>query len=749
MLGHAIEVLIAQQDGETTLLEFWLDNEEYLELSNEPGLFAKIKTKKDLLSQIPSAFKHPDGDVEDIAAFIKEFDYYQNYAKFEKAVRKISLDTIAAIIVMTVRNLEYSEDKYKCEWVKYSINPYAISSGAEYCQSSYDPERIIRSLFAANAEKRSSENSNSSEHNIVEQQAASIVEDSMDLQEGQAEEKPFDPKAFEKKMNKVGEQWLDVYGRFVTKNPSISFSGKTFVLSGVEALEDEYQLSLENEITSRGGFVRKSISGKTDYLVVDPCWSGESKIKTAIEQMLKGKPISVIDSRDLIEFIKTGINLDKVQNADIEGKNETVTIPGPEKYDNINGFILRGSKLVKYHGTDIEIVIPEGITEIDNFAFDKSKASTIILPSSIVKIGSYAFSNCKKIKKIDIPDSVTIVGDNVFSNCTKLSKIRWSKNTTQLPQNAFYNCLALKEIMIPEGVSEIGESAFMFCKSLVDVYLPTSIRLIAKRAFLGADTIKIHCYEGCYAEIYAKENRFPFECRQDLTARQVMDMIKDANDEAYVTEGQKLVSYLGNADIAIIPGNISVIGSGAFTGNEFVRTIELPRTVVQIELDAFCNCPNLSRVIIPVNLKNIAAGAFQNCPNLCIDTVEYSYAERYGKIYGIAVITNGIYGRRPEITAALAKAKQRAAEAARKRKEEEEQRLEAERQKAAEQKRLAELEARRLRYSQLMDQIYEQNQIINQNSGWFGSKARIRKEAQVKLAELESMVEKEFPNGRP
>ena len=143
MLGHAIEVLIAQQDGETTLLEFWLDNEEYLELSNEPGLFAKIKTKKDLLSKILSAFKHPDGDVEDIAAFIKEFDYYQNYAKFEKAIRKISLDTIAAIIVMTVRNLEYSEDKYKCEWVKYSINPYAISSGAEYCQSSYDPESII------------------------------------------------------------------------------------------------------------------------------------------------------------------------------------------------------------------------------------------------------------------------------------------------------------------------------------------------------------------------------------------------------------------------------------------------------------------------------------------------------------------------------------------------------------------------------------------------------------------------------
>lgn len=112
MLGHAIEVLIAQQAGETTLLEFWLDNEEYLELSNEPGLFAKLKTKKDLLSQIPSAFKHPDGDVEDIAAFIKEFDYNQNYAKFEKAVRKISLDTIASIIVMTVRNLEYSEDKY-------------------------------------------------------------------------------------------------------------------------------------------------------------------------------------------------------------------------------------------------------------------------------------------------------------------------------------------------------------------------------------------------------------------------------------------------------------------------------------------------------------------------------------------------------------------------------------------------------------------------------------------------------------
>ena len=35
MLGHAVEVMIAKREGDPLILDFWLDNEEYLELNKE------------------------------------------------------------------------------------------------------------------------------------------------------------------------------------------------------------------------------------------------------------------------------------------------------------------------------------------------------------------------------------------------------------------------------------------------------------------------------------------------------------------------------------------------------------------------------------------------------------------------------------------------------------------------------------------------------------------------------------------
>ena len=104
-------------------------------------------------------------------------------------------------------------------------------------------------------------------------------------------------------MQRIGERWLETYGDAVDKNAVISFSGMSFVLSGMEALGDEHRIHIEEAIAARGGVVRKNVSGKTDYLVVDPKWAGESKVKAAIEQRAKGSSIKIILGTDLIKAI--------------------------------------------------------------------------------------------------------------------------------------------------------------------------------------------------------------------------------------------------------------------------------------------------------------------------------------------------------------------------------------------------------------------------------------------------------------
>lgn len=60
-----------------------------------------------------------------------------------------------------------------------------------------------------------------------------------------------------------------------------------------------------------------------------------------------------------------------------------------------------------------EIKIPEGITEIKSSAFFRCKADNIILPSTLEKIGEFAFSYCDNLKQITIPKH-TKVAENAF-----------------------------------------------------------------------------------------------------------------------------------------------------------------------------------------------------------------------------------------------------------------------------------------------------------------------------------------------
>ena len=53
------------------------------------------------------------------------------------------------------------------------------------------------------------------------------------------------------------------------------------------------------------------------------------------------------------------------------------------------------------------------------------------------------------------------------------------------------------------------------------------------------------------------------------------------------------------------------------------------------------------------------------------------------------------------------------------------------------------------RYYELVDSINKQKQIISHNNSWFGSAAKIRKQAQEELHILENQMKKEFPSGRP
>jgi hypothetical protein len=97
--------------------------------------------------------------------------------------------------------------------------------------------------------------------------------------------------------------WMEKYGPSLDRESPVEFEGKSFVLAGLKLLEEEHGLNMAEEITARGGVIRTDVSGRTDYLVVDPRWGHESKLRAAMVQRAKGKEVKLILGSDLLRAL--------------------------------------------------------------------------------------------------------------------------------------------------------------------------------------------------------------------------------------------------------------------------------------------------------------------------------------------------------------------------------------------------------------------------------------------------------------
>ena len=78
-------------------------------------------------------------------------------------------------------------------------------------------------------------------------------------------------------------------------------------------------------------------------------------------------------------------------------------------------FVIDDGKLIKYHGLEKEVIIPDGVTSIGVGAFWWcDNITSIIIPDSVLSIGDEAFRQCKNLVNITIPNGVTSIGNKVF-----------------------------------------------------------------------------------------------------------------------------------------------------------------------------------------------------------------------------------------------------------------------------------------------------------------------------------------------
>ena len=153
-----------------------------------------------------------------------------------------------------------------------------------------------------------------------------------------------------------------------------------------------------------------------------------------------------------------------------------------------------------------------GICEVNYFDYSENKIEEIIIPDGVTEIESFAFVGCTNVKEIKLSETLETIGDSAFGNCTGLESIKIPSKVKTIGYHAFEYCSSLKMIILPESVESIEIDAFFKCN----------------------EEFTIYGYEGTYAQQYANENNIPFKLVDD----------EDFDDNNYIYGNLTLIDPL-------------------------------------------------------------------------------------------------------------------------------------------------------------------------------------------------------------
>jgi len=270
---------------------------------------------------------------------------------------------------------------------------------------------------------------------------------------------------------------------------------------------------------------------------------------------------------------------------------------GNAVYRSEDGVLFNRSQttLIQYPGGKRgSYVIPNSVTSIGQEAFRGCMGLTsVVIPGSVTEIGWETFSGCTGLASVVIPDGVTSIGGGAFSGCTGLTSVVIPDSVTSIGDGAFSGCTGLISVVIPGSVTSIGDGAFYGCPGLTSVAIPNSVTAIGDQVFSGCTNLtNIEVAAG--NAVYRSEDGVLFN-RSQTTLIQY--------------PGGKRGSYA-------IPGSVTSLGWGAFSGCTDLTSVIIPNSVTSVEGYTFYGCTGLTNMVIPTGVTSIENGTFSGCTSL-------------------------------------------------------------------------------------------------------------------------------------
>ena len=332
-------------------------------------------------------------------------------------------------------------------------------------------------------------------------------------------------------------------------------------------------------------------------------------------------------------------------------------------YSSEDGVLFNKDKteLVMYPQgkTNTSYTVPSSVVRIGEWAFsDCENLESISLPECLTTIGAAAFVGCG-LKSITIPSSVVEIedfscGDNLESinvsagNKTYSSEngVLFNKNKTELlmyprakanssytvpgsvvriDDDTFWRCYNLKEIIVSEGVSSIGYRAFGVCDNLESITLPESLTKIDLSAFLGCDKLKSITIPSGVTEIVDENpdaGAMVGNSIENINVSAGNKVFSSENGVVFNKDKTELILYpAAKADDSYtVPNGVVSIAESAFLRSK-LKSVTIPNGVKNIGNSAFSVCSSLEKITIPNSVTSMGEYAFLMCRSLITVTM--------------------------------------------------------------------------------------------------------------------------------
>lgn len=310
---------------------------------------------------------------------------------------------------------------------------------------------------------------------------------------------------------------------------------------------------------------------------------------------------------------------------------------------NNGDFLIENGALLKYVGSEENVVIPEGVKHISPYAFYGCKhVTSIVTPLNLVSIARGAFLGCENLRQIIMPGRVyrRAKEDGVFENLESVYFRFYASSGDEEIDDYRYSTEV--EQPVPQPPSERPEDALSS---------GGEERLEDRENGRGesgeeSDSDDWKEDDDSLKERMAAIVPVSHESLSEEERRKISEY------EDFIIEGSTVVKYKGSKTRAVIPDFITHIGDNAFS-NSSVEEVEIPSSVVSIGKAAFAWCENIARISLPENLRIIDEDAFADCSALASveipDSVTYIGASAFHACSSLASVrlpAVGTVGRR-------------------------------------------------------------------------------------------------------